>query len=90
MDAKGELKMKADLVVIINQAIDKCFATQELSAKEFGITQPQISDLKHGRLDHFSIKRLFRILNDLGMDVEIRVQKKSSRVQNAKVSVVNA
>jgi predicted XRE-type DNA-binding protein len=42
------------------------------SAELLGIDQSQLSALVRGRLSGFSTDRLFRFLNALGRDVEIR------------------
>jgi len=46
-----------------------------------GITQPKVSALLGGRLDGFSTERLFRLLNSLGWDVQIRLSKAKPRAQ---------
>jgi len=41
-----------------------------------GLTQPNVSDLLRGRLDSFTLDRLFRCLDALGQEVEIIVRPK--------------
>src|SRR4051794_28224304 len=69
-----ELLAKAELVHRINQIIAERKLTQVRAAKLLGIDQPKVSALLRGKLDGFSIDRLFRFLNALGRDVEISVR----------------
>ena len=48
--------------------------TQTKAARLLGIDQPKVSALIRGKLDGFSLDRLFRFLNALGRDVEIVVR----------------
>src|SRR6476469_3942811 len=48
--------------------------SQVRAAKLLGIDQPKVSALLRGKLDGFSIDRLFRFLNALGRDVEIVIR----------------
>lgn len=68
-----ELLVKAELVRQISHLITARNLTQTEAAKLLGVDQPKISALLHGRLSGFSTERLFRFLNALGSDVEIRV-----------------
>ena len=68
-----ELLIKAELVRQISNAIDASRLTQAEAARMLGIDQPKVSALLNGKLSGFSTDRLFRFLNALGSDVEIRV-----------------
>ena len=68
-----ELLRKAELVRQISNLIDAKHLTQTEAAKILGIDQPKVSTLLNGKLSGFSTDRLFRFLNALGSDVEIRV-----------------
>lgn len=48
--------------------------TQAKAAEMFGLDQPKVSALMRGRVDGFSIDRLFRFLNALGQPFEITVR----------------
>jgi len=78
-----ELKLKATIVASINSIVKHRGITQAAAAKVLGITQPQISNLKRGKLKHFSVERLFDLLNALDRDVEIFIKKKDSRTRRA-------
>jgi predicted XRE-type DNA-binding protein len=69
-----ELLAKAELVQRIADIIAERKLTQARAAKVLGVDQPKVSALLRGKLDGFSIDRLFRFLNTLGRDVEITVR----------------
>ena len=58
------------------------------AAKRLGIARPKITDLLRGKLSEFSIDRLFRFLNALGSDVEIRAIAKPESDSDAKTRVI--
>jgi predicted XRE-type DNA-binding protein len=53
--------------------------TQAAAGKALKISQPKVSALLNGRPDGFSTERLFRFLNNLGCDVQIKVSKPRPR-----------
>jgi predicted XRE-type DNA-binding protein len=69
-----ELLAKAELVQRICDIIAERKLTQTRAAALLGIDQPKVSALMRGRLDGFSLDRLFRFLNALGRDVEIVIR----------------
>jgi predicted XRE-type DNA-binding protein len=83
-----ELLMKAELVRQISNLIDTKNLTQTEAAKILGIDQPKVSALLNGKLSGFSTDRLFRFLNALGSDVEIRVILKPRLESQAQTRIV--
>ncbi len=71
-----ELLIKAELVRQISELIAMQKLTQIEAANLLGIDQPKVAALLRGKLSGFSTERLFRFLNALGSDVEIRVTTK--------------
>jgi predicted XRE-type DNA-binding protein len=71
-----ELMAKAELARTIRALIERQNLTQAAAARLLGTTQPKVSDLFRGRLDGFSMERLYRFLNALGQDVQIVVRPK--------------
>ena len=69
-----ELLAKAELVHRICEIIAERKLTQTKAAAALGIDQPKISALMRGKLEGFSMGRLFRFLNALGRDVEIVIR----------------
>jgi predicted XRE-type DNA-binding protein len=71
-----ELLAKAELARTIRRVIERRELTQTAAARLLGTTQPKVSDLFRGRLDGFSMERLYRFLNALGQDVRIVIRPK--------------
>jgi predicted XRE-type DNA-binding protein len=71
------LLAKADLVYEISRTIEARGLTQAEAAEILGVDQPKVSALVRGRLDGFSMERLYRYLNALGKDIEIVVRPAS-------------
>jgi len=84
-----ELLIKAELVRQITNLISAKNLTQTEAAKLLGVDQPKISALLHGKLSGFSTERLFRFLNALGSDVEIRVISKPQSDSQAQTRIVS-
>jgi predicted XRE-type DNA-binding protein len=82
-----ELKAKADLVIQIIQIIEERGLKQAEAAEIMGIDQPKVSALVRGKLEGFSMERLYRFLNALGMDVEIVVKPTTSSRKQATLRV---
>ena len=70
------LLAKAKLSIKIERLIKERRLTQAKAAKLMGLTQPNVSDLLRGRMDGFTLDRLFRCLDALGQEVEIIVRPK--------------
>lgn len=83
-----ELMAKARLALAIRQIIKDRGLTQNAAAALLGTTQPKISDLCRGRLDGFSMERLYRFLNALGQDVRIVVQPKTNGRRKGRIEAL--
>jgi predicted XRE-type DNA-binding protein len=85
-----EALAKAELAMRICEIIAERGLTQRQAAKLLGIDQPKVSALVRGRLEGFSLGRLFRFLNALDRDVEIVVKPKGGRNKRAATRVIAA
>jgi predicted XRE-type DNA-binding protein len=85
----AELLAKAELVQCIADIIAERKLTQVRAAKLLRVDQPKVSALLRGKLDGFSIDRLFRFLNALGRVVEI-VIRPEKQGKEADTRVVSA
>jgi predicted XRE-type DNA-binding protein len=65
---------KAQLVRRIRDLIADRKFTQAKAAELLGIDQPKVSALVRGRVEGYSLDRLFRFLNTLGQRVEVSVR----------------
>jgi predicted XRE-type DNA-binding protein len=68
---------KAQLVQRIRALIAERGLTQAKAAELLGLDQPKVSSLVRGRVEGYSIDRLFRFLTALGQRVEISVRPAS-------------
>lgn len=78
---------KARLVQRIRDLIAERNLTQSRAAKLLGLDQPKVSALVRGRVEGYSIDRLFRFLNALGQRVEIFVRP-ATKADRARAVVV--
>jgi predicted XRE-type DNA-binding protein len=69
-----DLLLKSKIVVELHRLIKERKLTQTAAAKLIGISQPDLSNLLHGRLRGYSAERLMRMLTSLNQDVEITVR----------------
>jgi predicted XRE-type DNA-binding protein len=73
-----ELRTKLTLAVRLNERIEALGLTQAAVAKRLGIAQPNVSALKHYRLDNFSSEKLLAFFNALGWDVDLLIRPASN------------
>src|SRR5260221_10315206 len=78
---------KAELVQRIRGLMAERKLTPAKAAKLLGIDQQNVSALVRGRVEGYSIDRLFRFLNALGQHVEISVQPNSSKTNSSALVV---
>ena len=71
-EAEREL-LKADLAVEIHRIIAGRKLTQAKAGELLGVDQADVSRLKNGDFNRFSVERLFAFLNRLNRNVEIRI-----------------
>jgi predicted XRE-type DNA-binding protein len=78
---------KAELVQRIRELIKERKLSQVSAAKLLGIDQPKVSALVRGRVEGYSIDRLFRFLTALGQRVEITVRPNADNAEASTVVV---
>ncbi len=78
---------KAELVQHIRNLIAEQQLTQAKAAELLGLDQPKVSALVRGRVEGYSIDRLFRFLNSLGQRVEITVRPRTKTAEPRTVVV---
>ena len=88
-DAEAERELlKADLAFEIFNILEQRKLTQAKAGEILGIDQSEISRLKSGDFDRFSVERLFTFLNRLNRDVEIRITPAEDRAGHQRVVAV--
>lgn len=83
-----DLKFKTGLVVQIHKLINSRKLTQLETSKLVNVPQPKLSALMKGDFTGFSTDRLFRILQDLGQDIEIKITPAVKPTTHGKVTVL--
>jgi predicted XRE-type DNA-binding protein len=82
---------KAELVQRIRTIIADRKLTQSGAAAILGLDQPKVSSLVRGRVEGYSLDRLFRFLNALGQRIEINVtSSRRSKSAAERAITVNA
>jgi len=73
-DADDRL-LKARLAVVIGDTIARLGLSQKAAAERLGIAQPDVSNLRRGRLRGYSLERLLGFARALGNDIVITVKR---------------
>lgn len=68
------MKLRSELMMALEQHINRQGWTQGEAAKRLGVTQPRVCDLMRGKIHLFSIDALLSIAVAAGLHVEIRVR----------------
>lgn len=76
------LRIRSDLLIQLQKAIESRGLKQAEAAKLLDVTQPRVSDLMRGRLDLFSVDTLIDMLARLGIRVRVvfSTARRSARV----------
>ena len=88
-DAQAEQALlKADLALEIYNIIEAQKLTQAKAGKILGIDPSDISRLKGGDFNRFSVERLFAFLNRFNRNIEIRITPAEDREGHQRVVAV--
>ena len=87
VEAEREL-LKADLAFELFRILEERKLTQVKAGEILGIDQSDVSRLKNGDFDRFSVERLFTFLNRLNRHVEIRITPAEDTVGHQRVVAV--
>lgn len=74
------MKLRAELMMMIETFIKENKLTQAKAASLFGVTQPRISDLLRGKINLFSLDMLISMATSADMPVQIKIKKPKSKV----------
>lgn len=69
-----ELKMRAELMRAVTDAIRASGETQKEIARRLGVTQPRVSNLLNERFELFNLETLIGFAVRLGLDVHLSVE----------------
>ena len=73
-DDAENLKLRAQLMMRVEDFYRRSGVTQAEGAKRLGITQPRLNALLKGKISLFSLDALVNMLARAGMSVEIKVR----------------
>lgn len=71
--AAENLKLRAALMMALEESIKNQGWTQAEAGQRLGVTQPRISDLMRGKIDLFSLDTLVNMAVAAGLHVELHV-----------------
>jgi len=83
-----EAQLKSRLALRIFRAIEEKGLNQREAATLMGVDHAKVSAIVNGKLAGFSIDRLFRFLNALDVNIEIKLDAMPARQQHATTRVV--
>lgn len=64
--------LKADLMIMIRDIIERNGWSQEKAAEKLGIHQPRVSDVVNGKIEKFTLDTLFSMLDQLGFHANFK------------------
>lgn len=73
MEEAENLKIRAELMIAIQQLVEERGLKQKEAAELFGTSQPRVSDVMRGKIDEFTIDSLVNMLWHAGVRVEVRI-----------------
>jgi predicted XRE-type DNA-binding protein len=68
------LKVRSSLMIAVQKIIVERRLTQTAAAKVFGVSRQTISELRHGKIDAFTIDSLVNMLAHAGIHLELTVR----------------
>ena len=69
----SEMEIRAQLLIGLEQWLEKSGMTQAAAAKVLGVTQARVSDLKRGKIDRFSMDLLVRLAARAGLKPKLNL-----------------
>jgi predicted XRE-type DNA-binding protein len=69
----AEIEIRAQLLMGLEQWLDKSSMTQAEAAKMLGVTQARVSDLKRGKINRFSMDLLVRLAVRAGLKPKLKL-----------------
>ena len=74
-DVAENMKIRAQLMIALQEGLKRRTGTQMERAREFGITQPRLNDLLRGRIEKFSLDALVNLAARAGLRVNLHVRR---------------
>jgi predicted XRE-type DNA-binding protein len=74
----ANMKSRSYLIMAIREVVETWALTQAQASARAGITQPRLNDLLKGRIDRFSLDALVVLADNVGLNVELSVNRKAA------------
>ena len=71
----ANMRLRSTLMIALKEHIQRNGLTQAQAAKQFGVTQPRVSDLMRGKIDLFGLDMLITMVTAAGLQVDMRITK---------------
>ena len=72
-ESVANMRIRADLMLAVQDHVHRSETTQAQAAKQLGITQPRLNDLLRGRIGKFSVDALVIMLAKVGKQASIKI-----------------
>jgi predicted XRE-type DNA-binding protein len=72
-DIAAEMEARGVLLMGLERWLKDCGLTQAAAAKVLGVSQARVADIKHGKINQFSLDLLIRIAARAGLRPELRL-----------------
>ena len=69
------MRLRASLMIALEQYIVRNGMSQEHAAKLLGVTQPRVSDLMRGKISLFSLDTLVNMVAAAGLHIEMKISE---------------
>ena len=71
----ASMRARSELLMALQQWVKSVGITQAEAARQFGITQPRMSDLMRGKIDLFSLDALMDMATAAGLEPHVAIRK---------------
>jgi len=72
------MRLRADLMIAIQEVVERWDLTQAEAARRLGVTQPRLNDLLRGKIDKFSLDALTALAAKAGLSVKMRIARSAA------------
>lgn len=72
-DRAAEMEMRSLILIALQRWLTNSDMTQTEAAKELGVTQARVSDIKHGKVSQFSLDLLVRMAARAGLHPKMKL-----------------
>jgi len=74
-ETAANMKARSELMIAIQERLDRQAGTQAEKAERLGVSQPRLNDLLRGRIGKFSLDALVNLASRAGLRVALQVRR---------------